>query len=145
MTVTTATMRAALAGARSVRVRGWMGDECQLAALEALVRYPTDQPSRAYTVGKRAAVDELRRLTGWRRMYRSRLVPLDGHDRGVEEAGFGWVEVEQLLARCSPRVRPILRGHMAGLTWAEAGRRQGLSASRTSQLVRRDSRRSRAA
>jgi DNA-directed RNA polymerase specialized sigma24 family protein len=114
----------ALAGARSLRLTGWVAEECEAAALERIARYwpdgarpedPSKQPPyapSAFLIGKRAAVDELRRLTRWRRTVRMREVPFDGddnterHDLPWTEAGYEVVELSDQLARGASRLRP---------------------------------------
>ncbi len=104
-------MASALAGARSVRVQGWMAEECEAAALERLARHwprVRRDPSKAYAVGRGAALDELRRLTGWRRRTRVSLVPLapDDLDQPAVEPGFELVDAADELSRKLRRLRP---------------------------------------
>lgn len=63
-------MAAAEAGAASVGVFGWMAEECRSAALERIVRSKPEDSGAAFTMGRYAAIDELRRLAG-----RSRSAP----------------------------------------------------------------------
>jgi len=114
----------ALAGARSLRLTGWVAEECELAALERIARYWPDGPPGGWTddrshartaflIGKRAAVDELRRLTRWRRTVHMREVPLDSseeggdrHDPSCSEPGYEVVELSDQLVRGASRLRP---------------------------------------
>jgi DNA-directed RNA polymerase specialized sigma24 family protein len=114
----------ALAGARSLRLTGWMAEECEAAALERIARYWPDGPSEgwshdqphgrtAFLMGKRAAVDELRRLTRWRRTVHMREVPFETDeasgnrpDLASTESGYEVVELEDQLARGTARLRP---------------------------------------
>ena len=81
-----------------------MAEECEAAALERLTRHwprVRRDPSKAYAVGRGAALDELRRLTGWRRRTRVNVVPVAPEDieqPGVEP-GYEVVEAADLLAR----------------------------------------------
>lgn len=108
---------AAIAGARSLRVRGWYAEECEAAALERMARRPCLDAALAYLEGRAAALDELRRLSGWRREARAVLVPLDVETGTVES---GYVEVEERVdldrwleriartTRLTPREREVL-------------------------------------
>jgi DNA-directed RNA polymerase specialized sigma24 family protein len=113
----------ALAGARSLRLTGWVAEECEAAALERIARYWPDGPSdgwsmdrpqgrTAFLMGKRAAVDELRRLTRWRRTVHMREVPLETDESGDRpdlastESGYEAVELEDQLARSTAKLRP---------------------------------------
>ena len=152
-------MSEALAGARSLRLSGWVAEECEAAALERIARYwPDDariedsskvppQPPSAFLVGKRAAVDELRRLTRWRRSVRMREVPLEGADNGERqdpawtEPGYDVVELSDQLARGASRLRPrdqlITLALARGLSAREVAAALGVSPSIVSVALRR--------
>ena len=139
-------MASAIAGARSVGVRGWIAEECEAAALERLARnWPRIRrdPSKAYAVGRGAAVDELRRLTGWRRRTRVAVVPVapeDMEQSGVEP-GFEAVESADVLARKLHRLRPrdqmITLRLASGFTGSEIAAGLGVSPSIVSVALRR--------
>jgi DNA-directed RNA polymerase specialized sigma24 family protein len=112
----------ALAGARSLRLTGWVAEECEAAALERIARYWPDGPSdgwsqdrpqgrTAFLMGKRAAVDELRRLTRWRRTVHMREVPFETDESGDRpdlastEGGYEAVELEDQLTRSTAKLR----------------------------------------
>ena len=111
-----------LAGARSLRLTGWVAEECEAAALERIARYWPDGPSdgwfqdrpqgrTAFLMGKRAAVDELRRLTRWRRTVHMREVPFETDESGDRpdlastEGGYEAVELEDQLTRSTAKLR----------------------------------------
>lgn len=139
-------MASALAGARSVRVQGWMAEECEAAALERLARHwprVHRDPSKAYAVGRGAALDELRRLTGWRRRTRMSLVPLapDDIDQPTVEPGFELVdaadELSRKLGRLRPRDQEITLRLASGCTGREVAAGLGVSPSIVSVALRR--------
>ena len=139
-------MALALAGARSVRVQGWIAEECEAAALERLARHwprLRRNPSTAYAVGRSAALDELRRLTGWRRRSRVELLPVapEDLDRATVEPGFDVVETRDLLERKLRRLRPrdqtITLGLASGATGREVADSLGVSPSIVSIALRR--------
>jgi DNA-directed RNA polymerase specialized sigma24 family protein len=152
-------MSEALAGARSLRLNGWVAEECEAAALERLARYWPDgsrlrEPSMhppyatsAYLLGRRAAIDELRRLTRWRRSVQMREVPFstteDGeqHDPPCIEPGFEVVETADDLARSVVRLRPreqfIAFALAAGYTGREVATALRVSPSIISVALRR--------
>jgi DNA-directed RNA polymerase specialized sigma24 family protein len=140
-------LRAAAQGAKSVTFYGWEQEECVSAALESLVRKPTEVPGQAYVQGRHAAIEELRRLTGFRRVSKVKLVPYNEEtpEHPVEELGYmdalDRFECEITLRKFSPRVRKVLELMMGGLSQRDAGAKLGISESRTSQLVARDCRR----
>jgi len=139
-------MALALAGARSVRVRGWLAEECEAAALERVARQWSRlgrNPSTAYAVGRSAALDELRRLTGWRRRTRFDLVPVapEDLDQPTTEAGYEVVEaadlLERKLRRLRPRDRTITLRLVSGATGREVADSLGISPSIVSLALRR--------
>ncbi len=139
-------MQSALAGARSVRVRGWIAEECEAAALERLARHwprVRRDPAKAYAVGRGAALDELRRLTGWRRRNRVSLVPLgpDHAEQAAFDPGFELIEAVDELARKLTRLRPrdqlITMRLASGLTGREVANGLGVSPSIVSVALRR--------
>lgn len=138
-------MNAAIAGAHSVAVGGWMKEECESAALERLVRHPCLTSTKAFTQGKLAAIDELRFLTHHRRFQREITVLLDDEEKPIEETGFletlNRIECERILNFCSPRVKEIFTLMMYGYSQTEIGKRLEVSSSRISQLIARDLRR----
>ena len=143
-------MASAIAGARSVGVRGWIAEECEAAALERLARHwprIRRDPAKAYAVGRGAALDELRRLTGWRRRTKVAVVPVAPEDieqAGVEP-GFEAVEsadvLERKLRRLRPRDQVITLRLASGLTGREVAAGLGVSPSIVSVALRRISQR----
>ena len=143
-------MASAIAGARSVGVRGWIAEECEAAALERLARHwprIRRDPSKAYAVGRGAALDELRRLTGWRRRIRVAIVPVAPEDMeqpGIEP-GYEVVEAYDVLARKLKRLRPrdqvITLRLASGSTGREIAAGLGVSPSIVSVALRRISER----
>ena len=148
-------MTEALAGARSLRLHGWVAEECEAAALERLARYWPDgnessmsehAPS-AYLLGRRAAVDELRRLTRWRRTVHMREVPFASDDRGDRvdpsstDGGFDAVEsaldFTRSLARHRPRDQLIALALAGGYTGREVAVALRVSPSVVSVALRR--------
>jgi DNA-directed RNA polymerase specialized sigma24 family protein len=151
-------MSDAIAGARSLRLNGWVAEECEAAALERIARYWPDGPPEgwsterphartAFLIGKRAAVDELRRLTRWRRTVHMREVPFETDDSGERadlastEPGFDLVELEDQLARGTARLRPrdqrITMALARGLTAREIAAALRVSPSIVSVALRR--------
>lgn len=132
---------AAVSGARSVRVRGWIGEECESAARERLVRRPCLSPAIAYLEGRRAAVEELRRLSGWRRQDRAVVVELD-HEYGHVESGYRIVEeivdLDRRLRRAclTEREREVVVLAAAGYSGVESAAILRVDPSRISQLRR---------
>jgi hypothetical protein len=141
MIFTDTMMKATVSGARSIGVGGWMGEECESAALERLARHPCLTSVIAYRQGRLAAIDELRFLTHHRRIQKEITIPLK-HDKVIEENGFSEVldkmTSKQILFLCSPKVRKVLTLMMCGNSQQAAGKMLGLSPSRTSQLITRD-------
>ena len=127
-----------------------MAEECEAAALERLTRHwprVRRDPSKAYAVGRGAALDELRRLTGWRRRTRVNVVPVAPEDieqPGVEP-GYEVVEAADLLARKLHRLRPrdqvITLRLASGFTGREVAAGLGVSPSIVSVALRRISER----
>ena len=127
-----------------------MAEECEAAALERLTRHwprVRRDPSKAYAVGRGAALDELRRLTGWRRRTRVNVVPVAPEDMeqpGVEP-GYEVVEAADLLARKLQRLRPrdqVITFRLAsGFTGREVAAGLGVSPSIVSVALRRISER----
>lgn len=138
-------MRAAVAGARSVHVRGWMAEECEQAAVEQAWRAGATTWHEAWRAGRTAALDELRRLTGHRRAIRMDLVPWPAFDIAVHDPGFAAVEAavlaDQLLCSQPDRVRRMVAMVMEGATWREAAAAEGVHPSRATQVMRRARRR----
>lgn len=139
-------VRATVAGARSLRVVTWEGEELVGAALERLARRPCESTFEAYRQGRAAAIDELRRLTGGRRYAagraearRVRSVVLDP-ERHAGPRPFDEVEdadaFDRWSARYSSRQRAILRVVAHGGTLDEAARCLRVSPGRVSQLLR---------
>jgi DNA-directed RNA polymerase specialized sigma24 family protein len=131
---------AAVRGARSVRVRGWISEECEGAALEALVRRPPGSAAQAYLAGRSAALDELRRLSGYRREARAKLVPLDV-EVGHLDPGFVEVEERDLLRRLdlrrlTSRERQAVLCAALGLSGVESAAILSIDPSRVSELLR---------
>lgn len=136
-------MMATLRGARSLRVRGWMREECESAALERICRHPCLSAARAYEQGRAAALDELRRLSGWRRRVVGRTVPIDTNiEVAVEESGFAVIDSLDALARSAPLSPLTIREAQAvrlladGLTGREAAVAMSVDPSRISTLRR---------
>lgn len=148
-------MTEALAGARSLRLHGWVAEECEAAALERLARYwpdggeasSSEHAPSAYLLGRRAAVDELRRLTRWRRTVHVREVPLSGDERGdrldppCTDGGFEAIEsaldFTRSLARHRPRDQLIALALAAGYTGREVAVALRVSPSVVSVALRR--------
>ena len=149
-------MSDALAGARSLRLQGWVAEECEAAALERLARHwpdgrrgdvPRPNGAAAYLMGRSAAVDELRRLTRWRRNVHMREVPLASDDRRDDldpawvEPGFEAVEavadLGQSVARLKARDQFIALALAAGYTGREVATVLRVSPSIVSVALRR--------
>lgn len=133
-------MQAALRGARSTRVRGWMGEECESAALEALARHPRDTEYEAFRRGRSAALDEFRRLTGWRRNVVAKNVPAE-FDFPVDEPGYAAVDDADAAARfdlhrLTVRERQAVRLLAMGFTGRETAAIMGVDPSRVVGLRR---------
>jgi hypothetical protein len=133
-------MQAALRGARSTHVRGWMAEECGSAALEALARHPRATEYEAFRQGRSAALDEFRRLTGWRRNVTARTVWADP-DMPVDEPGYAAVEDADAesrfdLTRLTVRERQAVRLLVMGFTGREAAAIMGVDPSRIVGLRR---------
>lgn len=141
---------AAKAGARSIRVRGWYGEECESAAVERMVRRPCLTTALAYQAGRAAALDELRRLSGYRRQDRATLVPLDVEIGTRNDDRY--VEVEEILdlarrlrsSRLTPREREVVLLAAHGFNGVESAALMGVDPSRIVGL-RRSARRKLAA
>ena len=139
---------------RSVGVRGWIAEECEAAALERLADATGlglgRDPSKADAVGRGAALDELRRLTGWRRRNRVAIVPVAPEDMeqpGIEpgyESCRGrssrtcWLAS---LQRLRPRDQVITLRLASGSTGREIAAGLGVSPSIVSVALRRISER----
>jgi DNA-directed RNA polymerase specialized sigma24 family protein len=143
-----ALMAMAVSGARSVPVYGWMREECEGAALLALARYKPTTAHEAFWMGRYAALDELRRLSGGRRGGpRYVKVPLlEDHEPPDEaeleaqaELEARAVQRERILrwaAHRTPRTREVVEAMLEGRTGEQAARHVGLDPSRVSQLLR---------
>lgn len=134
-------MRAALSGARSVRVRGWMAEEADSAALEAVARVRPESEREANRLGRSAALDELRRLTGHRSSRVLKFVPLDGDD-WVIDASFDAVEQQDLIEWAAsvqrhPLDRCVITLHLCGLTNRRIAQIVQRDESRVHQVLRR--------
>lgn len=123
-----------------------MAEECEAAALERVARHwprLRREPATAYAVGRRAALDELRRLTGWRRRHRAAVVPMPAHDleRPAIEAGYDHVDAHDELTRKVARLRPrdqvITLRLAAGFNGREVAGSLGVSPSIVSVALRR--------
>lgn len=123
-----------------MRVRGWIGEECESAALESLVRRPCLTSAHAYMRGRAAALDELRRLTGWRRKGRPLItvLPLDVHEQGIADDGFDAVNTDDMvrrLPRLTAREREAVLHTVHGLTGQQTAARMNVHPSRVTQLL----------
>lgn len=139
--VTAELLAATVRGARSLHVRGWYAAECESAALEQLARRPPHDALLAFRQGRLAALDELRRLSGWRRDAHATLVPLTDHDPGRPEPGYDAVETRMMIAslplgRLTVRERQAFTAVAAGMNGVEAAALLGLSPSRITLLMR---------
>jgi DNA-binding NarL/FixJ family response regulator len=136
----TEVLDAARAGARSLNVRGWYAEECESAALEGLARRPCLDVGLAYMRGRSAALDELRRLTGWRRDVRARTFCVswddDPHPSHEDEPDDDSVDLERLCARLTSRERQVVELVAAGLNGRQIADELGLDPSRVTTLKR---------
>ena len=141
-------MAAAVHGARSLRVQGWMREECEGAALLGLALYEPVTTAEAFRRGRFDALDELRRLTAGRRVYPNRTAALD-HDLATD--GFADVHAREdrevqrdrilrWAAERSPRARCVVEAMLEGRTEAQAARLLAITESLVSQILH-DSRR----
>lgn len=152
-------MAAAVRGARSLRIQGWMAEECEGAALLGLARYKPETTGYAFRRGRLDALDELRRLTGGRQVRRKRkeMWPRDqdgeprdfaAPDVGMLELEDQWTRDEQRdrirawAARRTPRAQCVVEAMLEGRTEAQAGLLLGISESGVSHHLH-DSRRAR--
>lgn len=132
-------MAAAVSGAHSIHVYGWMREECEGAALLGLARYKPETTSHAFRRGRLDALTELRRLTGGRRLVRNRTVPLADHEL-VGADGFLELEdrwdrdeqrdrIRQWAAERGPRAGCVVEAMLEGRTEAQAGCLLGITES----------------
>jgi len=140
-------MRAATQGARSLHVHGWMGEEMEQAAIEAIVRHPPVDGGQARTRGRSAALDEFRRLTRYNRRLKETRVPLQltvellqkAEEKmvidvsGTEERLMDWAGRQPNPARCRRMVGLLL----AGYTQRDVARILHISESRVSMILHR--------
>lgn len=135
-------MHAALQGARAEVPFGWRAEEAEGAALERIARDRPTSTAQAYRQGRWAAIDELRVLTTRRRKgLIVHEVPWPACDGDPLDFAEPVVEVGDRIMewadRQPDRVQRLVVRILDGATWAEAGRAEGISESRVSQLLRR--------
>lgn len=151
-------MAAAVRGAHSIPVYGWMREECEGAALLGFARSRPATTSEAYKRGRWDALSEFRKLTGGRTRRPLRKVPwpLDWwDDEPVELAVDGFAAVEEAeeraaqrdrirawAARRTPRAQCVVEAMLEGRTEAQAALLLGITESGVSHHLH-DSRRAR--
>lgn len=151
-------MAAAVRGAHSIPVYGWMREECEGAALLGFARSQPATTSEAFKRGRWDALSEFRKLTGGRVRRPLRRVPwpLDLEGEPVEVAGHGGFDAVELAeeraaqrdrirawsARRTPRAQCVVEAMLEGRTGEQAAHYLGITESAVSHMLT-DSRRAR--
>jgi hypothetical protein len=142
-------MAAAVSGAHSVPVYGWMREECEGAALLGLARYKPETTGHAFRRGRLDALAEFSKLTGGRvRRKLHKVSWADGMDTPNDGGFDAWAEAEDRAEQrerirawaATPRAREVVEAMLEGRTEAQAGSALGITESRVSQILH-DSRR----